>query len=154
MNLSLRPRHLLALLFIALGLYGLYLTYTTDIFFTTGALGPMDYPQILLYIWLFLSIFYLIIPRQSINPDPLIQVAPLLAKVILAATLYVVFLPWLGFICTSIAFFMLFFYFFQDRRYGRMALVSILSTLILWTVFEIILSTPLPAGFWEDILYS
>ncbi|MCG8632727.1 MAG: tripartite tricarboxylate transporter TctB family protein, partial [Desulfobacterales bacterium] len=62
-------------------------------------------------------------------------------------------LNYLGFICSSFIFLMCFFYLFKDRRFQRMAVISSISALSLWFIFEVILKTPLPLGLWADFLH-
>lgn len=153
MSQYLKTRHVLGTIFILIGVSYLYMTYHNDIFFAGGELEPMDYPRILILIWLFLSTLYVIIPRDNMEMEGLKKAAPLLIKITAVSSAYVAILPHLGFICASFGFLMFFFYFFKERRYLRMSLISIVSACALWFIFEIILKTPLPLGIWADLLH-
>ena len=148
-----KSRHILGMGFIVLGACFLYQTYYNDILFASGALEPMDYPRALIIIWLFLSLLYLVIPRRGMAFEGLKKAAPLLVKVTAAAIVHIWLLNYLGFICSSFIFLMCFFYLFKDRRFQRMAVISSISALSLWFIFEVILKTPLPLGLWADFLH-
>lgn len=153
MRSFIKPRHILGTVFILLGAGFLYQTYYNDIFFAGGVLEPMDYPRALILIWLGLSLLYILVPRDGMEADGLRRAAPLLLKTAGTAGAYVALLPHAGFICASFVFLAFFFYCFGDRRFLRMALVSAASASALWFIFEVILKTPLPLGFWADILH-
>ena len=148
-----KARHILGTIFILIGAAYLYQTYYNDIFFAGGELEPMDYPRALILIWLFLSALYVIIPRDEMEVEGIKKAAPLLIKIALVSCGYVTLLSRIGFICASFLFLMFFFYLFKDRRYFRMSLISTISAVSLWAIFEIILKTPLPLGIWADLLH-
>lgn len=140
-------------LFLVFGTVCLYEAYTAEIIFSFDALGPMDYPKVLLYAWLVLTIAYIVIPRESFDPAELIVAAPVLLKTIGNAVIFVLLLPRIGFICSSVIFVSILFYHLGDRNYLKIGGISIISVLSLWVIFEFVLRTPLPLGFWENILH-
>jgi len=148
-----KGRHILGIIFILIGYFYLYLSHNSEILYAGSVLEAMDYPRFLLYIWLFLSVLYLIIPREKMDLSDFKMAAPLIVKMAALMSIYVFILGHVGFICSSMAFLWSFFYLFKDRRYIRMLSISGLSAVALWFVFEIILQTPLPLGFWAEILY-
>ena len=153
MSKMIKGRHILGLCFLIIGAFYLYLSYHNDILFAGNVLEAMDYPRFLIFIWLFLSVLYLIIPRKSMDYTDLKKAAPLCIKAAITISLYIATLPFLGFICSSIAFLWSYFFLFGDRRYVRMFIISGISTVLMWFIFETILSTPLPLGFWAELLH-
>lgn len=153
MKQVIHSRFFLGFLFLLFGAICLYEAYTADIIFSTDVLGAMDYPKVLLYAWMILVAVYLIIPRKPFDAKELIVAAPILIKTILNATVFVLLLPRIGFICSSSIFISVFFYHLGDRNFKKIALISIASVLVLWVIFEFVLITPLPLGFWEEILH-
>lgn len=154
MDKILNGRVLLGIVFLLLGAVCLYDSYTADIIFAGSALGAMAYPRVLLYGWMILSLFYIIIPRKSFNARELRVAARILFKTMLNSLAFVILLPLIGFISSSFLFLCTFFYLLEDRNHRKIVIVSIVSTIVLWSIFEFVLNTPLPLGFWEGIFYS
>lgn len=154
MNKLIHSRFFLGFLFLVFGVVCLYEAYTAEIIFNTEALGAMDYPKVLLYAWMVLVVVYLAVPRKPFDPKELKVAAPVLARTIINATVFVILLPRIGFICASFIFVTALFYLLGDRNHKKILLISIVSVLILWVIFEYVLLTPLPLGFWEDIIHS
>lgn len=146
-------RYFLGGLFLLLGAICLYESYTAEIIFSNEALGAMDYPKVLLYSWLFLVVIYIAVPRERFDPKELLVAAPVLINTLVNATVFVILLPKIGFICSSFLFVSVLFFNLGDRNYLKVALISIVSVLILWVIFEYVLITPLPLGFWEEIMH-
>ena len=153
MKQVIHSRLFLGIVFLLFGAICLHQAYTADIIFSTDILGAMDYPKVLLYTWMLLVIVYIAIPRKPFDAKELMIAAPVLIKTILNATLFVILLPRIGFICSSSFFVAALFYHLGDRNFKKIALISIISVLVLWLIFEYVLITPLPLGFWEDILH-
>lgn len=65
----------------------------------------------------------------------------------LLCILFAVMLPWIGFVPASILFFVLFGMLLGERRLWMLAMVSICATLLLFVVFQGILSVFLPRGY-------
>lgn len=146
-------RFFLGGLFLILGGICLYEAYTAEIIFSTDALGAMDYPKVLLFAWLLLAVVYLVVPRPRFDPKELFVAAPVLLKTIVNSIVFVLLLPRIGFICSSFIFISVLFYHLGDKNYQRTGLISIVSVVGLWIIFEFVLRTPLPLGFWEEILH-
>jgi hypothetical protein len=147
-------RFFLGGVFLILGSICLYEAYTADIIFSTDALGAMDYPKVLLFAWLALTVTYIVIPRPRFDPTELMVAAPVLIKTIFNSVIFVLFLPRFGFLCSSFIFVSALFYILGDRNYRKIGLISFASVVGLWVIFEFVLRTPLPLGFWEEILHS
>ena len=153
MSKIIKARYILGTFFILIGAFYLYLSYNSDILFAGSVLEAMDYPRFLIIIWLFLSVLYLVIPRKSMDYTDIVKAAPLCIKAVVTISAYIIALPYAGFICSSIGFLWIYFFLFGDRKYIRMLIISSVSTLAMWFIFEIILKTPLPLGFWADLLH-
>jgi len=66
--------------------------------------------------------------------------------VIFLCVIYIFFIPFLGFILTSILFIVSLMFIFQVKRIEIIILWGFLITLIIYFVFKILLKVPLPAG--------
>lgn len=146
-------RFFLGGIFLVLGGVCLYEAYTAEIIFSTEALGAMDYPKVLLFAWMALTVTYIVIPRPRFDPKELVVAAPVLIKTTVNAIVFVILLPRIGFICSSFIFVSVLFLYLGERNYKKIALISIVSVIGLWVIFEFALRTPLPLGFWEEILH-
>lgn len=146
-------RFFLGGIFLILGGICIYEAYTAEIIFSTDALGAMDYPKVLLFAWMALTITYLVVPRPQFDPKELIVAAPVLLKTAANCIVFVILLPRIGFICSSFIFVSVLFYHLGDRNYKKIGLISLVSVIGLWVIFEYALRTPLPMGFWEEILH-
>lgn len=153
MHNILKGRYILGAIFILIGSFYLYLSYNSGILYAGSVLEAMDYPRFLIFLWLILSVLYFLVPREKMNFSDFKIAAPLIVKMAISIALYVSVLTQVGFICSSIAFLWGFFYLFKDRRYMRMLLISTTCAVALWFVFEVILKTPLPLGFWAELLH-
>lgn len=153
MRKVIHSRAILGGLFLILGGICLYEAYTAKIIFSTDALGAMDYPKVLLFAWLVLSVTYIVIPRPRLDPKELMVAAPVLLRTVVNAIIFVILLPRIGFICSSFLFISVLFYHLGDRDYRKIGLISMVSVIGLWVIFEFVLRTPLPLGFWEGILH-
>lgn len=72
--------------------------------------------------------------------------------VFLAAVVYAVLLPILGFIIDSIVFMLFMMYMLQFRAYGKMLLSSIVTVAVVIFAFQIMLQIQLPAGILDGFL--
>ena len=153
MGKVIHSRFFLGGLFLIMGGICLYEAYTAEIIFSTDALAAMDYPKVLLFAWIALTVTYIVIPRSRFDPKELMVAAPVLLRIGINSIVFVILLPRIGFICSSFLFISVLFYQLGDRNYRKIGLISIASVIGLWVIFEFALRTPLPLGFWEDILH-
>jgi len=91
-------KNLLAVLFIAIGVFLLRETYAERVVFYTSPdeLGSMTYPRYLLWGWLGLSVLYLIVPRKPFDAEGVRVWLPILATVIATIAAYIFLFKYIG----------------------------------------------------------
>ena len=132
--------------FLGLGLFFMYhaMTFVRHFEAEPGTLHPMAFPKVLLGIWLFFSLLYIFIPRAKFDAGDLIPILPLLGKALLSIVIFIVTLPYLGFIVSSSVFLALFFYLLGFRTPQHALPLALACGAGLWLVFEKCLGMPLP----------
>lgn len=153
MEKVIHSRFILGGICLILGGICLFEAYTAEIIFSTDALGAMDYPKVLLFAWLALTVTYIVVPRPPFETKELKVAAPALLKTVVNSIVFVLLLPRIGFICSSFIFISVLFYHLGDRNFKKIGVISLVSVIALWVIFEFALRTPLPLGFWEEILH-
>ncbi|MFZ5945341.1 MAG: tripartite tricarboxylate transporter TctB family protein [Bacillota bacterium] len=116
-------------------------------------LGPSFFPRLLAWALFFMSIVLLVkaLMGKSMESkekfdikDPGIQRAGI---ALLATIVYIFTLDFLGFIIGSTIYLVFLMYLLKLRSYGRMFLISLSVTFIVFAVFRVFLHITLPLGF-------
>ena len=141
-------KNLLALIFIAIGVYLLRETYAERVVFFTSPdeLGPMTYPRYLLWGWLGLSVLYLIVPRKPFDAEGIKIWLPILTAVIASIAAYIFLFKTIGLFISTFCFLLLFFYILNYRDPKRMLVLASATAVIIWVVFEKLLAIPMPGS--------
>lgn len=104
------------------------------------------YPRLILGVWIFASALYSLVPLKKAQVIDIQNALPMLAKHFLNMVVYIVLLRYLGFVFSTFVFFWLFFYLFGHRDYGRFSVISLACSVLVWSIFEVVLKLSLPAG--------
>ncbi len=141
-------KNLLALIFIAIGVYLLRETYAERVVFFTSPdeLGPMTYPRYLLWAWLGLSVLYLIVPRKPFDAEGIKVWLPILTAVIASIAAYILLFKYIGLFISTFCFLLLFFYILNYRDPKRMLVLASATAVVIWVVFEKLLAIPMPGS--------
>lgn len=133
--------------FIAIAAVFLINSYTTkEVYLNDGALHPMTYPRVLLWIWVILSLLYAFTRNISVSIESLLKAFPVILSITAASVSFVVVLPYFGFTVASA---LLMFTVFCLLRYGSLALrlgASCGCSVGIWLIFQKLLSFPLTTG--------
>jgi hypothetical protein len=141
-------KNLLALIFIAIGVYLLRETYAERVVFFTSPdeLGPMTYPRYLLWGWLGLSVLYLVIPRKPFDAEGIKDWLPILTVVIASIAAYIFLFKTIGLFLSTFCFLLLFFYILNYRDPKRMLVLASTTAVVIWVIFEKLLAIPMPGS--------
>lgn len=141
-------KNLLALIFIAIGVFLLRETYAERVVFFTSPdeLGPMTYPRYLIWGWLGLSVLYLIVPRKPFDAEGMKVWLPILTAVIASIAAYIFLFKYIGLFISTFCFLLLFFYVLSYRDPKRMLVLASTTAVVIWFVFEKLLAIPMPGS--------
>ena len=116
-------------------------------------LGPGGFPRIvtgtMFILGVLLSLNSFVVARRGVKEDVRVTVPELLNMLLLAAAFlgYIFVIQYLGYIITTIIFLFLFMYLYGDRKWKRMALVTVVGTAATYALFKYVFLIYLPAFY-------
>ncbi len=116
-------------------------------------LGPGGFPRIvtgtMFVLGVLLSLNSFVVARRGVKEDVRVTVPELLNMLLLAAAFlgYIFVIQYLGYIITTVIFLFLFMYLYGDRKWKRMALVTVIGTAATYALFKYVFLIYLPAFY-------